>query len=469
MKICVIYPPYQTIKYEPSIKEISNNYGVYPSLSLGYAAAIMEEAGHKIRYIDAEALNLTKEETLKQIIGFKPDLLCFTVTTYLFHQNLEWISYLKENTNIPILVGGVHVGIYPKETLFHKQIDYGYMGEAEIHLPKFLDALEKGKSLKKISNIVYREKEKIIINEKGPVLEDIDKSPFPARHLMPNDKYFEIISQRKNFTGLMSSRGCPFKCIYCEQGGQKFRFRSADNIVQEFEECYKKYKVREIDIFDSSFTVIKKRVLEICKKLKEKNLDIHWAARSRVDLVDREMLNAMHEAGCKRIYYGIESGNPTILQTLKKETNLGKIKYAISQTKKAGINTFGYFMLGCPGETKETMKQTIKFAKSLDLDYAQFNRVIPMAATELYSMLLKETNEDYWAKYTLDEKSVGILKRPSTNLTDEEVDYYTRKAYKSFYFRPKYVMKATLRVKSFDEFQRNAKAALDLLTKKEIE
>ena len=465
MKICCIYPPYQSIKYEPSIKAISENYGKYPSLSLGYTAAIMEEAGHKIKFIDAEALNLTKEEVLKQVKQFNPDLLTFTITTYLFHQNMEWIRYLKQ-LDIPVLVGGVHVGTYPRETLFHKEIDYGYMGEAEVHLPKFLEALEQGKSLEGLNNIVYRSSTlNANVNSIGPIIHDINKVPFPARHLMPNESYFEIISQRKNFTGLMSSRGCPMRCIFCEQGSQKFRYRSAENIVEEFKLCADKFKVREIDIFDSSFTIIKKRIIDMCKMLVKEDLDIEWAVRSRVDKVDKELLGWLAKAKCKRIYYGVESGNQDILNTLKKDVTLQQVRDAIKLTKKVGINSFGYFMIGLPGDTHETVKQTIKFSKQLDLDYAQFNRVTPMTGTEMYQIYIDEFKQDYWAKETIKEGSGGTLERPMTKLTHKEVDDYAKLAYQSFYFRPRYISKALLRIKSYDELKRNVKAGVDLLIK----
>ena len=471
MKICLVYPPYQTIKYEPSIKAISDNYGCYPSLSLGYTAAIMEQGGHQVRFIDAAALELTKEEVLKEIKAFHPDLIGFSITTYLFHQTMQWIDYIKEHIDVPILVGGVHLGIYPKETFSNKSIDYGYMGESEIHLNKFLDALEKGKSLKGLNNIVYRSKDSsthIMVNNIGPTIDNLNDTPFPARHLMPNDKYFSIISQRRNFTGLLSSRNCPYACLYCEQGGKPFRPRSADNVLDEFKECAEKYKVREIDIFDSSFTVIKDRVIEICKALIKEDLDIEWSARSRVDRVDKEMLDYMSRAKCRRIYYGIESGNPEILKIMRKGTNLQVIRDAIKNTKKAGINSFGYFMIGSPGDTHETVKQTIKFSKQLDLDYAQFNRVIPMTGTDMYKMYLDEYKKDYWALETVAEGTGGTLERPGTKLTHDEVDDYAKQAYKSFYFRPKYITKALLRLKSFDELKRNAKAAVDLLMKKEL-
>jgi len=471
MKICLVYPPYETIKYEPSIKAISDNYGIYPSLSLGYTAGILEQGGHKVKLIDVAPLELSKEQVLKEIRLFKPDLIGFSITTYLFHQTMEWINYIKENIpDVPILVGGVHVGIYPNETFTHKTIDYGYMGESEIYLNKFIDALEKGKSLKGLNNIVYRNSSNSSthVNDIGPIVNDLNNTPFPARHLMPYDKYFSIISQRKNFTGLMSSRGCCHRCSFCEQGNQKFRYRTADSLLEEFKLCADKFKVREIDIFDSSFTIIKKRILEICDALKKEDLDIEWAARSRVDRVDKEMLKAMAEAKCKRIYYGVESGNQRILDGLRKDVTLQQTRDAIRNTKKAGINTFGYFMIGSPGDTHSSVKQTIKFSKQLDLDYAQFNRVIPMTGTDMYKLYINEFKQDYWAKETVKEGSGGLLKRPQTNLTNEDVDRYAKKAYNSFYFRPSYITKALLRVRSLEELKRNVKAGVDLMFKREV-
>ncbi|HLD11208.1 MAG TPA: radical SAM protein [Candidatus Nanoarchaeia archaeon] len=468
MKICIIYLKYseEAPKNQPSVKVVAQNYGIYPSVTLGYVAAIAEKAGHNVKFIDANALNLSNQDVIKEINLFKPNILAFTITTYLFHQTIEAIREIKQKTNTPVLVGGVHVSLYPKETLTYKEIDYALIGEAETCLPEFLEALEKNQDFSKVKSLCYKENNEIKINELSIQEMDINKVLFPARHLFPNEKYYSFISQRKNFTGMITSRGCPFRCIYCEQGSKKFRFADAKRVVEEFTECYNNYKIREIDIFDSSFTVKKDRVLDICKELISNKIDISWSIRSRVDCIDKEMLKELKKAGCMRVYYGIESGVPRILETLRKETNIQRIEETIKETKMAGINTFGYFMLGCPGDTTETIKKTIEFAKKLKLDYAQFSKVSPLPGTELYDKLLKpKLKEDYWSKYILNKNYEYNLPRPDCNLSEEEIQKLVETAYKEFYFRPKYITKAILRIKSFNELKRSTKAVFEMLTK----
>ncbi|MDP2922221.1 MAG: radical SAM protein [Candidatus Omnitrophota bacterium] len=463
MKITIVYPPFGVVENQPNIKAVAENYGVFPCLSLAYVAAVFESCGCTVQFIDANALSLSKEEVLKLVKDFNPDLLCFTITTYLFHQTLEWVKYLKQNTGIRIIVGGMHLSLYPKETLTNEWIDYAIVGEAETVLPNFIKALSKNKGVKKVKGLCFKEKGRIVFTGVPGLLKDINSAPFPARHLLPNEKYYSFISKRKNFTGIITTRGCPYKCIFCEQGNKPYRKRSAFNVVDEIEECYNNYKIREIDVFDSSFSIDKRRVLSICKELKKRNLDVSWSIRTRVDLVNEEMLKAMKDSGCTRIYYGIESGDQKILETIRKTTDLELIKKTVYTTKKIGIDTFGYFMIGNPGETKETVLKTIKLAKSLDLDYAQFSKVSSLPGTELYELLKKDLGYDYWREYTLDESKRMTLPRHNCSFSEEEVDCFIKHAYKQFYFRPGYVFKSLKRLKSFWELKRGFKAALSMI------
>ena len=466
MRIALIYPPFGNIENQPNIKAVADNYGLFPPLSLAYVAGILQHAGHKVKLIDANALRLSKQEVLKEVRDFNPDLLAFTITTYLFYPVLKWAKYLKENTGLKVLIGGVHMGLYPKETLSHKEIDYGIIGEAEETLPELISALETKKSLKDISGICYRKGNKVIVTKPRALIKNLDSIPFPLRNQLPNNKYCSFVSQRKNFATMITARGCPFKCIYCEQGNTPYRMRSAANIVDEIEKCYNKYKVKEIDFFDPEFTINKKHVIGICKEIKRRGINIAWSCRSRVDTVDNEMLKEMSKAGCYRIYYGIESGVPSILKTLKKGTNLEIIRKNIALTKKNNIMTFGYFMIGSPGETKETIKRTVKFAKELNLDYAQFSKVSTLPGTELYKMLKPQLGYDYWQKFILNEKSRITLPRYRCSLSEEEIEEEVRKAYMQFYFRPSQLMKKISRTKSFDELRRDFKAALSMLFSK---
>lgn len=465
-RISFIYPPYGIVKNEPGLKAVKENYGVFPSLSLAYVAAVAEKAGVQAQFIDAHALGLSLDETIRRVKSFDPDLLAFTVTTYLFYQTLAWVRALREALATPTIMGGVHMGIYPAETFSHHSIDFGCIGEAEVVLPPFLAAVNNGRDLARVNGLIWREGERVVVNECAPVLDDVNTSPFPARHLLPNDRYYSFISQFKNFTPMITSRGCPFKCIFCEQGDMKFRPRTPENVVDEVEECYHVYRVRELDVFDSSFTVQKKRVIGICEELLRRNIKIAWAIRSRVDLVDEEILKALRRAGCKRIYYGIEAGDPEILKTLRKETNVELIREIITLTRKYKIDTFGYFMVGSPGETAETVERSIRFAIDLKLDYAQFSKVTPMPATELYRMLVAERKRDYWREYILDESKDLYLPRPGTALDEEAIQESTRRAYLRFYFRPRYIIKAIWRLKSWSEFKRSVVTAWSMFSQR---
>lgn len=462
MKISFIYPPFGSVKNQPNIAAVSDNYGVFPPLNLAYVAAIAEKAGHDVQLIDANALKLTKEQTLQRIKQFNSDILAFTITTYLFHQTLNWISYLKKETGLKTLIGGVNNSLYPLETLSHEEIDFGIIGEAEETLPQFLKALPSN-DFKKIKGLAYKYNKKTILNQFRKPIQTLENLPFPARHLLPNEKYYSFISQRKNFTGLITTRGCPYKCIFCEQGNKTYRERPVKDVIGEIEECYHKHFIREIDVFDPSFTTKKSRTIEICKKIKEIKIDLDWAIRTRADKMDEEMLKELASAGCKRIYYGIESGDETILKTIKKTTNLNQIKKIIKLTKQEGIDVFGYFMIGHPGETKTTIARTISFAKELELDYAQFSKLTTLPGTELYDLLKKQIGYDYWREYILDPSKEQDLPRYECNFSEDEIQDFIKKAYKKFYFRPQQIIRILLKIKSFDEVKKYYKAGLRMV------
>ncbi len=460
LRVALVYPPYGPVKNEPGIKVVKENYGLFPNLSLLYVAGTLEEAGCSVLFLDAHAEGLTLAQTRSRVRRFRPHFVGYTITTYLFHQVLRWIEAIKAECDVPVIVGGVHLGIYPLETLAHRAIDYGVTGEAETTLVPLLVALSRGEEPRGVPGVVYRDGEgRVRVTAAAPLLQNIDAAPFPARHLIDNGLYYSFVSRYRNFSPIITSRGCPYRCIFCEQGSKPFRGRSAANVAAELEVGHREHGVCEFDFFDSSFTIDKARVLAVCDEIRKRKLDIAWSARSRPDCVDREMLRAMARAGCMRIYYGIESGNTGILATLRKHSDLEQIRQVLDETRRAGIDTFGYFMIGSPGETFETVEQTIRFAIRLDLDYAQFSKVTPMPATELYDMYLSEAGHDFWRAFVLDESVDEPMSRPGTALTEEEVTALTREAYLRFYFRPHHVARAVLRVKSREELERYARTA----------
>lgn len=467
MKLALVFVPMRLEKNWSALKAQDEHVGIMPPLSLAYVASIAEKAGHNVIIIDAVAERLSFEEVMTRLKTFSPDLLGFTITTYGLYQNLDWIKRIKERMNVPVVVGGWHLTLYPAETLTHKEIDYAITGEADCTLPKFLRALENSENLRTVKGLAFKEGGKIIVNPPGDIVMNIDETPFPARHLFKNDRYHNILTSRKNFTVMLSARGCPFRCIFCDLKTKKFRMRSPENFVDEVEVCYKEFGVRSMDIYDSSFTVNKNRVYAICEEMKRRKLDIDWTVRTRADCVDGDLLKAMREAGCNTAMYGIESGDPQILKNLRKDTNLEHIKEVVELTKRYGMKALGFFIVGSPGDTPETVDKTIGFACDLDLDYVQFTKMTPFPNTEIYEMYKKEYGEDYWQKFTLDQRNEKELPLVGTSITEKEAFAYLKKAYLRFYFRPTYILRALMRMDSLMELKNNIRAAIGLLLSKQ--
>lgn len=471
MKVTLLHYDVNRIVNEPGNKVVMKHFGHMPNIQLLYVAAVLEQLDVEIQYIDIVGMQVDDAELHKRLRSFQPDIVALSVYTSHFHNAAQYAKEIKRLLpSTRILVGGVHALIFPEETLrYIPDVDYVCVGEAEVVLPEFVRRFKSNAGFAGMQGIVWRDGDGAI-HYAGPPqpLRDLDSAPFPARHLIPNEAYFNFISSRRNYTVFNTSRGCPFRCLFCEAGGQKWRARSAENVVEEFEVCYDRFGIREIDIFDSSFTINKQRVLDICKLLVDKGLHkrIIWNVRSRVDTIDREMLEALKAAGCYRIFYGIESGNPQVLEKLNKMTDIKRIEEIVRLTDRFGISTFGYFLVGSPGDTHATIRQTIDFAKRLPLDFAIFNALTPFPQTPLYQeYYLPLAHDDFWADYirrdTPPEHFVG---RPWLDIDNEEIKRIGHAAMLEFFFRPGQALRALRTVRSWDQFKRYSLAAIDMGT-----
>lgn len=467
MKIAFIFPPFDHKRFEEDIDVVSREFTQPPPLGLAYAAAIAQRAGHEVIIIDANCRpRLSKQKVLQQINSFKPDMLGFMLTVYMFRQTLGWIKSLKETTNLPMIVGNILLELYPKEVMSHKEIDYGIIGSAQKSLPHLLDALKHKADISEIKGVCYKREGEVFINSPDTLKEDFDTLPFPARQLLPNHKYYTVMSKRKNFTIMITSKGCPSKCGFCHVKNIPYSARKAEGVVDEIEQCFRKFNIREIEFFDPIFTFDKRRVIEICKAIRKKRIGLSWACRARADQIDEELLNEMKSAGCSRIYYGIECGNQNILDNVSKGITLEYIRKIANLTKQKGILTLGFFLIGAPGDTIETIKDTINFASKLNLDYAQFHKTVAKPTTILYDEVKRITNRDYWREHILGIAGEERLPTPWTDVSEKEIEHYTIKAYRKFYFRPSRLAKIIFGIKSFDECKRYFRSAIGLWTVK---
>jgi radical SAM superfamily enzyme YgiQ (UPF0313 family) len=457
--------------HQPSIntrlsENINKIQGIYPPLGIAYVAGILEK-NHNVTILDTQALNLTKKEIKKEISRINPDIVGITCMTPTIRASLE-ISKLTKDVSKDIITvfGGPHMSVFPKETLSYNHVDFGVISEGEVVFPDLISALNGKKKLKDIDGLVYKKNNKIKINPPKRYVKNLDSLPFPARHLLPNEKYSSIHADFP-FTTMITSRGCPFNCSYCFRGvfDRITRFRSPKNVVDEIEVCLN-MGFKELWFYDDTFTVNKKHASDICSEILKRNLKFKWTAITRVDCVDYDLLKLMKKAGCYRIRYGIESGNQEILNSMNKGITLMTAEKAIKMTKSLGIETLSFFMIGYPGEDEEKIKSTIDFAIKLDTDWAMFSNVVPFPKTELlelaYKMkLLKDKN--YWENFVLGKTNKEIpYQFPN-------LDNWIKIAFRRFYFRPKFVLRTALKIKSVRQLKGYFYGLLSLIKFKSFE
>jgi len=449
MKVCLVNIPYREEVYG-NVKDVSL---LDVPLGICYLAAVLEKAGHKINLTDAEAERLMIADIAKKLEKEKPDIIGLTCTTPMVASVKKAAQAFKNIfPEAKIIVGGPHVTAVPEDLLSEKCIDIAVIGEGEYTIVELVKLIEENKSLKECKGIAFKENGKVIRTMPRPLIENIDALPFPSRYLLPYDRYkhSDMIGckTKKNYTNIMSSRGCPFRCIFCGSRttfGGVVRFRNPKLVVDEIEECYNKLDIGIFGFSDDTLTVKKEHITEICNEILKRKLNIAWVAQARVNTVDKEILQLMKKAGCEAIHYGYESGSQEILNNIKKGITLRQSIDATRITKEIGLKIHGYFMIGNPGETEETAKQTIKFAKKLDPDTAQFTIATPFPGTEFYQMFL---SKGYNLKEFKDYTFYSDVVFTPDNMTKEQLLEIHKQAYKEFYFRPKYIFKAIKRLNS---------------------
>lgn len=450
MKVLLIYPPYSLEEEFGKLAKVGN---LQQPLGIGYLGAVLEKAGHKVKIIDAPPLGYSVSQILEEAKKFGPEIVGITSVTADFYKAKKIGQRIKKEIGCLVILGGPHLTAAPEEAIKEDCFDYGVIGEGEVTLVELLKGLEGRKEKEEIRGIIFKKNGKIVKTPARPFIKNLDSLPFPARHLMPPlSSYHPTPASYKRLPvgSMITSRGCPFQCTFCDRAvfGNTYRFRSPKNVVDEIEVLIKDFKAREIRFWDDTFNFYPKRVIEICKEILKRKIEIPWTCLGRVNFIEEEMLNFMKKAGCWQISFGIESGNEEILKKIKKGITKEMVREALSKTKKAGIRTRGFFMLGLPGETEKTMRETIDFAKSLPLDVAGFYVTIPFPNTELYQEAQKrdELLNPNYSEYLMNfpEK---IFYLPE-GLEEKTIFDYLNKAYREFYLRPSYLFKQLLSIRN---------------------
>ena len=381
----------------------------YFPLGLAYIARTLLNSGHEVEVLDINAYRFTQEETIEKIRKSSFDIVGLTglVTEYL---QIKWLAgqIRKFHPETTIILGGGLATIAPELILEKSDIDIVVLGEGEETIKELANAIGSGKSLSGVDGIWFKEKEVIKKNKQRAPIEKLDEILFPARELFPIEKYLanpylRLFDKDLRTTQIITSRGCPYNCIYCfkDMWGQKFRKRSADNIIEEIISLKDKFNITGIQIVDDLFVMDKKRVHEFCDKIKEQDIDITWVANGRVNVMDRPLFQKMRSAGCRVICYGIESGSQKILDSLNKGVTVSQAEKALQETWKSGILPHGYLMIGMFDETKNTIKETVDFCNRNGL-IGQFSFVTPIPNTELYNEAKKMGKIPYSEEWVME-------------------------------------------------------------------
>jgi len=468
MKILLINPT--TFNMLPTMlpKSIDEARGYNPPLGLLYLAAYLQEySRHQVEILDCQVEELNYKQIESHIREKDPNIIGLTTMTFTLIDVLNIAKIAKKiNPEIKIILGGPHVDIYPEETINQPYIDYLVLGEGEAPLKNLLDNINSIDDLHQVKSVVFKDDHRIINTGRAELNQDLDSLPFPARHLTYYKKYSSVLSKITPVTTMFTSRGCPYNCLFCDRPhlGKIFRARSAKNVVDEMEECLK-MGIKEILIYDDTFTVDRQRVVDICSEIQKRKLNINWDVRARVDTIDRESLKMMKSSGCQRIHYGVEAGTQKILNILRKGITLEQIEKAFKLSREIGLETLAYFMIGSPTETKKDILETIRFAKKLKPDFAHITITTPFPATDLYRMGLEQKiwPNDYWQKFAENPMTDFVPPVWEKILSKEELVLLNKKAYRSFYFSPNYIFKKIIQLKSWKEFKNKAKAALNIL------
>jgi len=233
--------------------------------------------------------------------------------------------------------------------------------------------------------------------------------------------------------------------------------------MQEIEECVRRHGIREIDFFDADFFGHRRSATELCERLVAARLDVEWSCRSRIDILDRPLLELAYRAGCRRICVGIETPNPRALKEMRKKVRVSDVRTTLETMREIGIRPLGFFMIGVPGETHRSALATIGYAASLPLDYAQFSRMIPKPGAEIHRELVERTGRDYWRDFVLGRPVPPRLPNLYSAIDDDAIELYTKLAYFVFYYRPNYVLRSLLKMRSLDELTRSARTATRML------
>ncbi|MFH1791619.1 MAG: radical SAM protein [Candidatus Omnitrophota bacterium] len=431
-----------------------------PPLGLCYIAAVLEREGHDVAVIDAAVEDLNAERLLKRVRACQPDIVGITTFTVSAYSARDIAAEIKRALpGAKIVFGGPHINSNMDDFAGNRAVDIVILGEGEVTFKELADAVGDGKSLEGVPGIAYKSGNSIIRTAPREYIKDLDILPFPARHLIPIKKYKPQPNDQRALPkmSVISSRGCPYSCIFCYKNifGSKYRSFSPAYIVREIQHLVREYGARDIAFVDSLFTPDKQRVRDIIREMRKANLNVSWTCAIRADIVDRDLLKEMKEAGCWRVRIGAESGSDEVLKFIRKGMTTAEIGSAVRWAHEVRLSPKAFFMIGHCTDTEKTVRETIDFALRIPLDDITVQLNTPLPGTYQYGLC-----RDYGLMVS-DDLSEFSFWEPvfvPKGLSGKFMMRAWRDFYKRFYLRPSVWFGHLRRIRGVPDIVRYVKA-----------
>jgi len=392
MKVLLLYPSW-TGAYG-LFGHFARRNSTWPPLNLALLAAITERHGHDVTIMDGEAEQLTLDEMVERAVALNPDIIGFTATSPFFHISKAVAEGIKRSApHIPIAVGGPHITIVKEKALL-PAFDFAFIGEAEESWPQFLDRYEKKQDISAVAGIIYRKEGRAVSTGQPADITNLDALPFPARQHLQMPLYkLGTLRGRLPFTSIQTMRGCPWKCIFCASEALKtteMRVRSPRSVVEEMKQVVDRFGTKHFYIVDDVMTLWKEHILEICDRIDHEGLDITFEGSTRANLVEDEVIARLVRSGLIRLSFGLETVDPEIRRTMKKQVPLEHYVRANGICNKYGVEALNSVMIGLPGETRDTVRATLKFLRNArEVKQANFAIAVPYPGTEFHELAVK--------------------------------------------------------------------------------
>jgi len=464
------------------LAEAPYSYGInniiipkYFPLGLGYIASVLKSKGFEVELLAGLSLWDFLSSFAKELTNFQPRVVGISAMTPSYPAAIRMARVAKEAVGAITVLGGNHATVCKDELIRQSEIDYVVCGEGEFTMLELCQSLEQGRlGEKEISGLIHKVGGEIRITRPRPLYDHLDQIPFPARELVDLRRFgvhsYIDFGQRKGISASMiTSRGCPFRCIYCSNSttmGRRYRWHSPEYVISEIEMLRDKYGTRHIVFEDDVFTMNSERVQELCARFKERNIRVTWYAISRVDAINDKLAIEMESSGCRMIAFGIESGNQEVLNKIKKGITLEQSRRAVAACHKAGIKTQTTFILGFPFENIKTMEDTLKFAIELSPTVAIFFPLTPYPGTEVWEYVKEEDRPksfNEWERYVVTgrEPPVSLVE----GLSPRQISGLTNYFHKRFYLRPKQIARIIRSCRSPQDMWNLGKAGIAMVLK----